>query len=397
MDSNPHALSDMFTTPAIPNPLAAQSYLMDNDSTANGRSKGTYPQHNFCFLLILGSRSKSNGRTRSLTNPEPVTPQSLSADASPSSSSNSSPITRVISSPTPTTSIPPTTKPPSKPRRGLFSLLASAAQPPPTPPKPSDPPKDANAATDSTSTPQAAAPAAPPPTFMQSLARRLSGSSGKKHPVETKTPAPQCPRRTLNVNHVRPRPQIKELEKIQLKRVCFVVDETLVSRRLFKATEPFETELPREQKLKVRDLRDAYYRSARNREVTPDDRVAKAFAAAKGVELRRLDLSMIKFPSRDSVLPVCDVLTLARGLEEAILDHCELTGEQLRLFLAALLCLRQGSEHDHEHNRGVAKLSIAGNTGIGPEGWRTLACHVHMVLLPSSKCDFNDRIPTCIR
>ena len=218
---------------------------------------------------------------------------------------------------------------------------------------------------------------------MQSLARRLSGSSGKKQVTENKHPAPQCPRRTLNVNHVRPRPQIKELEKIQLKRVCFVADETLVSRRLFKASEPFETELPREQKLKVRDLRDAYYRAARNREVAPDDRVAKAFALAKGVELRKLDLSMIKFASRDNVLPVCDVLSLARGLEEVVLDHCELTAEQLRLFLAALLCLKQGSEKENEHNRGVAKLSIAGNSGIGLEGWRTLACHVHMVHISS--------------
>ena len=129
-------------------------------------------------------------------------------------------------------------------------------------------------------------------------------------------------------------------------------------------------------------MRDAYYRSARNREVTPDDRVAKAFAVAKGVELRKLDLSMIKFASRDNVLPICDVLTLARGLQEVVLDHCELTGEQLRLFLAALLCLKQGSENEHENNRGVAKLSIAGNKGIGHEGWRTLAYHVHMVHSP---------------
>ena len=174
-----------------------------------------------------------------------------------------------------------------------------------------------------------------------------------------------------------------------------MADETLVSKRLFKATEPFETELPREQKLKVRDLRDAYYRSARNREVTPDDRVAKAFALAKGVELRKLDLSLIKFASRDTVLPVCDVLSLARGLEEVALDHCELTAEQLRLFLAALLCLKQGSEKENEHNRGVAKLSIAGNSGIGLEGWRTLACHVHMVHL-SSPYRLNIRIPICI-
>jgi len=43
MDSDPRALSDMFTTPAIQTPIAAQSYLMDNDSTTNGRSKGIYP------------------------------------------------------------------------------------------------------------------------------------------------------------------------------------------------------------------------------------------------------------------------------------------------------------------------------------------------------------------
>ena len=152
-----------------------------------------------------------------------------------------------------------------------------------------------------------------------------------------------------------------------------------MSRRLFKATEPFETELPREQKLRVRDLRDAYYRSARNREIVPDERVAKAFAQAKGLDLRKLDLSMIQFGPRENVLPICDVLSLARGLEEVVLDHCDLTAEQLRLFLAALLCLKPGGENENEHNRGVAKLSIAGNAGIGPQGLRTLACHVHMV------------------
>ena len=41
MDSDPRAFSDMFTTPAIQNPLVAQSYLMDSDSNANGRPKGT--------------------------------------------------------------------------------------------------------------------------------------------------------------------------------------------------------------------------------------------------------------------------------------------------------------------------------------------------------------------
>jgi hypothetical protein len=43
MDSDPRALSDMFTTPAIQSPLAAQSYLMDNDSNANGRPRGILP------------------------------------------------------------------------------------------------------------------------------------------------------------------------------------------------------------------------------------------------------------------------------------------------------------------------------------------------------------------
>jgi hypothetical protein len=214
---------------------------------------------------------------------------------------------------------------------------------------------------------------------MQNLARRLSGSSNKKQPFDNKNPAPQCPRRTLNVNHVRPRPEIKEFEKIQLRRVCFVADETLISKRLFKASEPFETELPREQKLKVKDLREAYHRSCRNREMTPDDRVAKAFGHGQGLNLRKLDLSYIKFGSKDSVLPVCDVLSLARGLDEVLLDHCELTYEQLRIFLAALLALKPRSESEAYHGRGVAKLSLVGNNTIGIDGWRSLACFVHMV------------------
>lgn len=157
------------------------------------------------------------------------------------------------------------------------------------------------------------------------------------------------------------------------------MDETLVSRRLFKASEPFETELPREQKLRVRDLKEAYYRSSKNREVTPDDRVAKAFAQAKGIELRKLDLSLIKFGSKESVLPICDVLSLASGLEEMVLDHCELTNEQLRLFLAALLCLKARSEQELDHCRGISKLSLVGNESLGIDGWKSLACFVHMV------------------
>lgn len=220
----------------------------------------------------------------------------------------------------------------------------------------------------------------PHPSFMQSLARRLSGSSHKKQFVETNNPVPQCPRRTLNVNRVRPRPEIKELENIQLRRVCFVADETLISKRVFKASEPFERELPREPKLKVKDLREVYYRSSKDREVTPDDRIGTAFSLANGIELRKLDLSNIKFVSRDSVLPICDTLSLARGLEEVVLDYCELTDEQLRLFLAALLCLKpQLSENEIEHGMGVARLSLAGNNTLGLDGWKTLACFVHMV------------------
>ena len=214
---------------------------------------------------------------------------------------------------------------------------------------------------------------------MQSLARRLAGSSNRKQFVETKNQLPQCPRRTLNVNHVRPRPEIKELEKVQLRRVCFVADETLISKRVFKATEPFEMELPREPKLKVKDLRDAYYRSSRNREVIADERIATAFPLADGIELRKLDLSNIKFGSKDSVLPICDVLSLARGLEEVVLDYCELTDEQLRLFLASLLCLKPPSESECEYGRGVARLSLVGNSTLSLAGWRTLACFVHMV------------------
>jgi hypothetical protein len=217
---------------------------------------------------------------------------------------------------------------------------------------------------------------------MQNLARRLSGSAGKNKSIEIKNAAPQCARRTLNVNHVRPRPEIKELQTIQLRRVCFVADETLISKRMFKATECFETELPREQKLKVKDLREAYYRCSRNREATGDERIAKAFASSEGLEMRRLDLSMIKFGSKDAVVPVCDVLSLARGLEEIILDHCELTDEQLRLFLTALLYLRQGHDTNRIRYRGVAKLSLVGNNTFGLEGWRSLAWFVHMVHLP---------------
>ena len=41
MDSDPRALSDMFVTPVIQNPLQTHSHLMDSDTTTNGRpSKG---------------------------------------------------------------------------------------------------------------------------------------------------------------------------------------------------------------------------------------------------------------------------------------------------------------------------------------------------------------------
>ena len=156
------------------------------------------------------------------------------------------------------------------------------------------------------------------------------------------------------------------------------MDETLVSKRRFKASEPFETELPRENKLKVRDLKEAYHRSAKNREVAIDERVTKAFAAANGVELAKLDLSKVKFPSKEAVVPVCDVLSLIKGLEEVVLEHCELTDEQLRLFLSALLSLRPRSETQDWH-RGISKLSIAGNTTFGMNGWRSLALFVHLV------------------
>jgi hypothetical protein len=174
--------------------------------------------------------------------------------------------------------------------------------------------------------------------------------------------------------------EIKELEKIQLKRVCFVADETLISKRLFKGTEPFETELPREQKLKVKDLKEAYYRSARNREVTPIDKIAKAFSPGNGIEIRRLDLSKIHFESREAVIPICDVLSLARGLEKVILDDCELTDEQLRLFLSALLCLRSKKDNADLHCHGIARLSLAGNVTLSIEGWKMLAYFVHMVI-----------------
>jgi hypothetical protein len=284
------------------------------------------------------------------------------------------------------TAPPPTTAPPlphaqPKPRRGLFSLLASAAQPPPAPPKSEASSHESNVSSDAPPAPQ------PQPSFMQSLARRLSGSSNKKQFVETKNLAPHCPRRTLNVNHVRPRPEIKELEKIQLRRVCFVADETLISKRVFRASDSFETELPREPKLKVRDLREVYYRSSNDREVISDDRIGTAFSLADGIELRKLDLSNIKFLSRDSVLPICDTLSLTRGLEEVVLDYCELTDEQLRLFLAALLCLKpRPSESESQHARGVARLSLAGNNTLGLDGWKRLAYFVHMVDSLRSLC-----------
>jgi hypothetical protein len=215
---------------------------------------------------------------------------------------------------------------------------------------------------------------------MQSLARRFSGSSAsKKQYNDVKNPVAQGVRRTLNVNHVRPRAEIKELEKVQLKRVCFVADETLISKRVYKATDPYETELPREPRLKVKDLRDAYSRAARYREIVPDDRISKAFGKARGIELRVLDLSSIQFQSREAVVPICDALSLAIGLEEVVLDNCELTDEQLRLFLTSFLCLRRQPDDHNEHNRGLARLSLAGNTDFTLSGWRNLAAFVHMV------------------
>ena len=308
-----------------------------------------------------------NGRARSSTNP--LTTDSPSQDSSQT-------LSKTVSSPTPSTSTP---KVQPKPRRGLFSLLASAAQAPPPPTPKSEPlVTEPTATTIDTPTPTPQ-PAQSSPSLFASIARRLSGSSGKKQVHDLKNPAPQCPRRTLNVNHVRPRVEIKELEKIQLRRVCFVADETLISRRIFKSTEPFETELPREPKLKVKDLKEAYYRSVRNREITPDDNVVKAFIPAKGIELRRLDLSKINFESREAVLPICDVLSLAQGLEEIILDDCGLTDEQLRLFLSALLSLRSKKDDETLHIYGIARLSLAGNETLSIEGWKMLAYFVHMV------------------
>jgi hypothetical protein len=157
-----------------------------------------------------------------------------------------------------------------------------------------------------------------------------------------------------------------------------VADETLISRRIFKSSDPYEVELPREQRLKVRDLKEAYARATRNREVQPNERASKAFQLANGTELRKLDLSLIQFGSRDSVVAICDVLSLARGLEEVILDYCALSDDQLRLFLAALLCLRYQGE-EQQYYCGISKLSIAGNANITLEGWRSLAFFVHMV------------------
>jgi hypothetical protein len=159
------------------------------------------------------------------------------------------------------------------------------------------------------------------------------------------------------------------------------MDETLVSKRLFKASEPFETDLPRENRLKVRDLKEAYHRSAKNREVPPDERVSKVFAAAHGVELGKLDLSKIKFANKEAVLPVCDVLSLINGLDEVVLEHCDLTDEQLRLFLSALLSLRPRPDTPQDWHRGISKISIAGNTTFGMNGWRSLALFVHLVSL----------------
>jgi hypothetical protein len=156
-----------------------------------------------------------------------------------------------------------------------------------------------------------------------------------------------------------------------------VADETLISRRVFKATDPYEVELPREQGLKVKDLKEAYLRAARNREVRPNERVVKAFMRASGTESSKLDLSLIQFWSRDDVVAICDVLHIARGLEVMILDYCDLSDEQLREFLSALLCLPCA---EHQHSHGITRLSLVGNHNITMEGWRALSFFVHMVL-----------------
>lgn len=352
--------------------IQPHSSLMDQDTTPNGRSKGMEFQHSLFrnseeLIDDIGLRTK---RPRSATNPEvsSVTGSPILDRESPTV------LTRSITSPQVTP--PPKVQP--KSRRSIFSILASAAQPPTPPPsKPEQPIHDADAELN----PQLPHHPASSPSFMANLARRFSGSSAKKPLYDLKSPVPQCARRTLNVNHSRPRCEIKELENIHLRRVSFVADETLISKRSFAASDPYETDLPRELKLKNKDLKEAYYRAARNRELIADDRVAKAFSQAKICRLEKLDLSWIKFASKDDVLPICDTLSLANGLEEVVLDHCELTDEQLRLFLAQLLCLR--SKHDNiqpQLCRGIAKLSLAANKTLTLEGWKLLAYFVHMVL-----------------
>ena len=51
MDSDPHALSDMFA-PVIQKPLQPQSYLMDTDTTVNERPlKGYFPYFPYAKLI----------------------------------------------------------------------------------------------------------------------------------------------------------------------------------------------------------------------------------------------------------------------------------------------------------------------------------------------------------
>lgn len=119
----------------------------------------------------------------------------------------------------------------------------------------------------------------------------------------------------------------------------------------------------------------------------PDDRIVRVFAETKGTELRTLDLSFIRFELREDVLPVCDVLSLVKGLEEIVLDNCDLTDEQLRLLLSSLLCLkRRPEDSEADHGRGIARFSIAGNTALTIMGWRYLACFVHMVFPLQADC-----------
>ena len=57
MDSDPRALSDMSTSPAIQTPHVAQSYMMD-DANANGRPQGSHP----LFQLITNIMFQAPGQ-----------------------------------------------------------------------------------------------------------------------------------------------------------------------------------------------------------------------------------------------------------------------------------------------------------------------------------------------